>query len=295
MKPIVVGLDPARPYSAALEWALTEAQLRSAPLELCLAREVPPPVRPDILQNIMIPRSWAQEVVENARAHVEHVAPSVEVATHIREGSPGAVLVEASTNAEAVVVGRQSRGRIASTLLGSTSAQVTANAHAPVIVVDNQTEVRSGKPVVVGVDGSPANRAAITYAFEAAQRGSVPLTALYAWRLDLPEQAALPYMGRDTLRALFQEQTRVLHEALAGYTHDYPDVHVRYLVSRQPPVARLVNEAQSASLLVMGSRGRGGFRGLLLGSTSQGVLHRALPCPIAIVHDRDRAKPDTSR
>ncbi|MGB3827599.1 MAG: universal stress protein, partial [Ornithinimicrobium sp.] len=68
----------------------------------------------------------------------------------------------------------------------------------------------------------------------------------------------------------------------------FPTVSVRYVVSRQSPVDRLVTEARSASLLVVGSRGRGGFRGLLLGSTSQGVLHRAGSCPVAIIHDGDR-------
>ncbi len=239
----------------------------------------------------MLPDSFTRDVIDRATAHAFRSEPTVQVSSRVSDGSAGAVLVDASRGAEVVVLGRQAHGRITATVLGSTSAQVAGHAHAPVVVIDNQWESRAGGPVVVGVDGSPANRAAIDYGFDVAQLKGLPLVAVYAWRLNAPEQATLPWMSRDNVRGLCKEQQRLLYEALAGRAQTHPDVPVRYVVSRQLPVDRLVSEARSSHLLVVGSRGRGGFRGLLLGSVSQGVLHRTRLCPVAIVHDRDRDRP----
>ncbi len=295
MHPIVVGLDPAEPCSASLDWALNEARLRARPVELKLARGIALPAQSDIGLETIMPASVAQSIVEQAIEYAHDSQPSVQVQSQVHSGGAASVLVTASRDAEAVVVGRQGFGRIAGTMLGSTSAQVAAYAHAPVVVIDTNLAPRPHGQVVVGVDGSPANRAAIQYGFEAAHLRGVPLAAVYAWRLNLPEQATLPWLSKEASRLLAAEQERVLHEAMAGWAATYPDVPVRFVLSRQLPVDRLVAEARSAGLLVVGSRGRGGFRGLLLGSVSQGVLHRPRQCPIAIIHEHGGTTESDSR
>ncbi|MGB5935833.1 MAG: universal stress protein [Ornithinimicrobium sp.] len=294
MRPIMVGLDPAEPCSGALDWALQEAHLRARPLELRLARGLALPAQSDVGLETIMPTSVALAIIERATAYAHDSQPSVHIESQVSSGGAAAVLVHASQDAEAVVVGRQGFGRIAGTLLGSTSAQVSAYAHAPVVVVDTNVAPRPRGRVVVGVDGSRASRTAIKYAFEAAHLRGVELVAVYAWRLNAPEQATLPWISKDALRRLVSEQERVLHEAMAGWAQSFPDVPVRYVLSRRLPVDRLVAEARSAGLLVVGSRGRGGFRGLLLGSVSQGVLHRPRQCPIAIVHDYDSSAGSSS-
>lgn len=288
MRPIVVGLDPSDPCSEALDWALYEARLRGLPVDLRLARGVPVSAQYDIPLDTLMPEPFAQEVLGKAAAHAARREPAVQVRTYVNNGTAGAVLVAASMEAECVVVGRQGQGRVAETVLGSTSVQVAAHARCPVAVVDNQVTPRLNGPVVIGVDGSSANQAAIGYGFSAAQRRGVPVVAVYAWRLDLPEKATLPWIGKESLRKLVEEQQRVLYESMAGWSQQYPDVRVRHVVSRQLPVDRLVAEARSASMLVVGSRGRGGFRGLLLGSVSQGVLYRPTLCPVVVVPTNDQ-------
>ncbi|MGB5953212.1 MAG: universal stress protein [Ornithinimicrobium sp.] len=292
MQPIVVGLDPVEPCSPALDWALNEARLRDRPIDLHLARGIALPLQSDIGLDTLLPRALADKIVQVAEEYAHTFDSSIRVRSHVSSGSAASVLVSASGNAEAVVVGREGHGRIAGAMLGSTSAQVAAHAHAPVVVIDSHVAPRPRGRVVVGVDGSPANRAPIEYAFGAAQLRRVPLVAVYAWRLDVPEKATLPWINKDTLSQLVDQQERVLHEAMAGWAQTVPDVPVHYVVSRQLAVDRLVTEARSAGLLVVGSRGRGGFHGLLLGSVSQGVLHRPRQCPIAIVHQQPEHQGD---
>lgn len=287
MRPVVVGLDPADPCSEALSWALTEARLYGLPVDLRLARGVPVSAHYDIPIDTLIPESFAQEVLEQAAAHAARLEPSVPVRTYVSNGSAGAVLVDASMGAECVVVGRQGQGRIAETVMGSTSAQVAAHARCRVAVVDNRVTPRLNGPVVVGVDGSSANQAAISYGFSEAQRRGLPVVAVYSWRLDLPEKATLPWISKESLRQLMQAQQRVVYESLAGRLQEYPDVEVRHVVSRQLPVDRLQAAARSAAMLVVGSRGLGGFRGLLLGSVSRGVLQRPRLCPVVVVPSGD--------
>ncbi|MGB3184619.1 MAG: universal stress protein [Ornithinimicrobium sp.] len=291
MRPIVVGLDPADPCSEAVNWALTEARLRGLPVDLRLARGVPVSAAYDVPLDALMPEPFAQEVLQAAAAHAARREPTVQVRTHLNNGSAGAVLVAASMEAECVVVGRQSHSRIAETVVGSTSAQVAAHALCPVAVVDNQARPRRNGPVVVGVDGSSANQKAISYAFGQAQRRGVPLVGMYAWRLDLPEKVTLPWVGKESLRKLVQAQRRILYESLAGRSQEYPDVEVRHVVSRQLPVNRLEVAARSASMLVVGSRGLGGFHGLLLGSVSRGLLYRPRLCPVVVVPTRDQPSP----
>ncbi|MBW8172315.1 universal stress protein [Ornithinimicrobium sp. Arc0846-15] len=285
MRPIVVGVDPEEPTSAAVDWAIGEAKLRKRPLSLVLACGIPAAPQHEYPIGMNLPLKWAEEVVAKTAEYVRAQAPQVQVDSQVEPGTPGQVLVAASAGAEVVVVGRQGLGRVESARLGSTSAQIAAHARCPVVVVSDKTDPHVDRPVVVGVDGSQANSAAIEYAFQAAQLRKVPLIAIYAWELNLSEKAILMWMGQENFDNLCRDQERVVHEAMAGWSQNYPDVEVDHVVSRQPPLARLETEARSAGLLVVGSRGRGGFARSVLGSVSQGLLYRVHECPVVIARD----------
>ncbi len=292
MKPIIVGLHPGRPVSPALDWAVAEARSRHRPLELRIARGVPVPAQAEVPIDTLMPDSVAQEVIQKAVSHVNHLDPSVPVSGWVCNGSGGAVLVAASRGAELVVVGRHVHGRLAEMFLGSTSAQVAGHAEAPVVVVnDDQLPMAANGDVVVGVDGSAANRAAVDFSFKTAERRGATLVAIYTWELNLPENMTLPWMTKEAMRGLVEAQERMLHEALAGWSERFPDVHVRHIVSRQHAVDRLSQEARAGSLLVVGGRGHGGFAGLLVGSVSRGILHRPHTCPVVVVHGSDQDAP----
>ncbi|MFI1991096.1 universal stress protein [Actinoplanes sp. NPDC020271] len=124
--------------------------------------------------------------------------------------------------------------------------------------------------------------AAIGFAIEAAARRNTGLTAVLAWgAFDvINERDTLPLVSETG--ALKDEEHRVLSEALADWAQQYPEVAIKQELVRERPATALIERSQNAQLVVTGSRGRGGFAGLLLGSVSQMVLHHA-SCPVAIV------------
>jgi nucleotide-binding universal stress UspA family protein len=207
----------------------------------------------------------------------------VRVSTSTVVGAPAGRLVNASRDAQLVVVGNGHHSPLGEAVVGSTSSQVAAHAECPVVVVDTPAPPLSDA-VVVGIDGSHANEPAIAYAFDAAEVRQAALVAVHAWWLDVPERVGLAWMSEESLSRIGQGQKALLAEALSGWSEKYPDIVVRHDVSRQRPVDALLVAAKSADLLVVGSRGHGGFAGLLLGSVSQALLHRAHPCPVAVVH-----------
>jgi nucleotide-binding universal stress UspA family protein len=137
----------------------------------------------------------------------------------------------------------------------------------------------------VGVDGSPLSAAALAYAYEAAAYRRVPLVAVHTW-WDQPIDAVVAAGVEWT--AVQAEEQRLLAQRLAGWCQKYPDVLVRRVVARARPAHALLAEAPAAQLVVVGARGRGGFAGIVLGSTSRQVLHHAR-CPVVV------ARPEPGR
>jgi nucleotide-binding universal stress UspA family protein len=138
--------------------------------------------------------------------------------------------------------------------------------------------------IVVGVDGSPGSREALRFAVEEARLRDATLVAVFAW--SIPFIADVPSGLLPELLADFREDAaNVLDEAIAEV--DASGVEVERVVAERPAGGALVDAAKDAELLVVGSRGRGGFKGLLLGSVSQQCAHHA-SCPVVIVpHHRE--------
>jgi nucleotide-binding universal stress UspA family protein len=192
------------------------------------------------------------------------------------------VLQAESTRAELVVLGDRGLGGFTGLLIGSVATGLSAHASCPVVVVrgpEPDGAVPRQEPVVVGIDGSPLSEAAVAFAFEAAARRRVPLVAVHAWRDLLVDPTLAPLVDWDAAEV---DEREVLAERLAGWGGTYSDVAVRRLVVRDRPARALVDESRRAQLVVVGSRGRGGFTGLLLGSVSQALVHHA-HCPVAVV------------
>ena len=146
--------------------------------------------------------------------------------------------------------------------------------------------VPSEGPVVVGVDGSALSAQAVGAAFEEASFRGVELVALHVWSdlgsaaFEDPRAAAL------APQSLEEEEHAVLSESLAGWSEQYPDVKVRREVYLDNPRGRLLDWSAKAQLVVVGSRGRGGFRGMLLGSTSNTLIASA-KCPVMVVRPEE--------
>ena len=132
--------------------------------------------------------------------------------------------------------------------------------------------------IVVGVDGSEAGRDALRWALDEARRRNATVEAVHAWHQ--PGVMSYGYLGQIDLDSFEEDAQHVLDAAFDGV--DTSGVSVERKLIPGGAAAILVEEAKGADLLVVGSRGRGGFAGLMLGSVSQQAAHHA-PCPIAII------------
>ncbi|MEU8712470.1 universal stress protein [Streptomyces sp. NPDC048663] len=281
-RPIVVGVDPDPAHRTALAWAADEADRRRLPLRPVLAEGVP--IRG--YGRGRTPPSWEEwnealhkagrRTLEEATEFVTERHPGLPVDPLLAEGDPAWVLREQSRDATAVVVGSRHLSRTQE-LFGSASVAVPLMAHArcPVVVVPEPEHVTEDPAYyVVGVDGSPHSVAAVDLAFEEAALRGARVRALLV-RQPGPLRIFDEYEPQ-------QEARRLLSEIVAGRGARYPEVDLRHELVTGHPVQVLSDASAHALGLVVGTRGHGGFTGMLLGSVSQGVLHHAR-CPVIAV------------
>lgn len=279
---IVVGVDPDPSKRLALAWAVDEADRRGLPVRLVHAQGVPTggyrtgEARPSWEEWNRTLHEAGTESLKEAVAFVESRRPTVEVSTVLAEGEPAWVLREEARDASLVVVGSWHLSTRRE-MFTSASVALPLSAHAPCpVVAVPEPEHITQEPAyfVVGVDGSPHAAAAVDWAFdEAALRGAV-LRALYVWHP--------PLLGVRDEDTAVRECRRVLSETVAGRTATHPEVELHHEVVLGHPVRVLTEASEHALGLVVGTRGHGGFTGMLLGSVSQGVLHHA-HCPVITV------------
>ncbi len=273
---IVVGVDGSASSNAAVRWAAAQGARRNIPLRLVHVAAAPS------VTNVMLPvpaefEQWqdtqAREVLREATELVAQVGAetgaTVRIAdTDIYHAAPVPTLIDLSKGAELIVVGSRGMGAFRRTLLGSASTGLLHHAHCPVAVIHDGPTPAPQLPVVVGVDGSPASAEAVTLAFAEASRLGVDLVAVHAWSDD----SLFSVPGVDWAAVMVTEE-EVLSQRLAGMAEDHPDVTVHRVVVRDQPARYLAEQAQGAQLLVVGSHGRGGFAGMLLGSVSTALAH----------------------
>lgn len=284
---VVVGYDSSGAGDAAFDWARGEAERLGRRLQVQVARGVLYAAAPGMGAAAAWPEGLSADFVDEARSYVAHRAPGVDVAVESALGSAAALLVDASKDAEVVVVGRHPHSAVGEAFWGSTATKVVAHASCPVIVVDRPFAGPQTAPIVVGVDGSKEGEAALEFGFHRASALGAPIVAVHAWWVDAPDHLSLDWLNDNVMDQVEGSARGVLDNALAPWLEKYPDVPVRRVLSRQYPTEAVLDAAGDAQLLVVGSRGLGGFAGLVLGSVSQGLLHRPdRPCALAVVHTR---------
>jgi nucleotide-binding universal stress UspA family protein len=245
------------------------------------------------------PSEDAERMLEKAAATLRGAWPDLVVQARQMPGGPAATLIEESRRAELVVVGGRGHGGFAGLPLGSVGAQVGGHAHCPVMVIrppdlpppdrgpvmvirppDLPPPDRG--PVMVGVDGSPGCTPALAFAAdEAARRGST-LTVVHAWSVDAFHHKADTYAGVEA--ACRAAAVALVADATATARRQSPGLAIEErLVQTLNPAPVLIEASRDAGLVVVGSRGRGGFAGLVLGSVGQALLHHAM-CPVVIAH-----------
>lgn len=286
---IVVGVDGAEPGRAAVRWAARVAAERRLGLLIVHALHLEQFAYGGGLAG---PSPWfddfaaeGQRVLDEAVAEAESAAPGVPVDTAMPTDSPAPYLIDASKTAAMVVVGGTGKGFFAEMAIGSTAAAVLSHAHCPVMVLRSRkgtTTYPDSGPVVVGIDGSPLSEQALETAFEEASRRNASLVAVHAWSDTTYDDVYGMARLVTQWESIEDEERRLLAERLAGWQEKYPGVAVERVLVRDHPRHTMLEWSAKAQLVVVGSRGRGGFTGLLLGSVSQALAHHA-ECPVLVV------------
>jgi nucleotide-binding universal stress UspA family protein len=282
---VLVCVDGSPESDAAVAWATREAVMRHMPITL-LHAVTPVVVGWPVGQLYADMPEWqkddAQNVIERARKTLtSNLGEAKPPAVHIEMVYSSVVptLIDASKEAWMIVAGSQGMGALGRLLLGSVTTGLIHHAHCPVAVIhsDQGEAPDPSAPVLLGIDGSPASEAATALAFDEASRRGVELLALHAWS----DVGVFPILGMDW-RDHENEGQEVLAERLAGWQEQYPDVRVKRLLVCDKPARWLLEESERAQLVVVGSRGRGGFPGMLLGSVSSAVAQSAT-VPVIVV------------
>ncbi|NVM94959.1 universal stress protein [Arthrobacter wenxiniae] len=302
---IVVGVDGSEQSNCAVVWAAREAKARKSPLHLVTAYTVPifaasgldggyATVDDDVI------RQGAEAVLREAAAKVAHL--DVELDARVENGDPAGVLLEMSETAELLVFGTRGRGGFIGRLLGSVSSALPAHSKCPTVTIPLSCAPRLGegtdpdavppvieKVVTVGVDGSDQARYAVLVAAEQAERTGSLLRIICAVQ---PYTGSLAWMPAPVDReALFAEIQTQLDAGEKWLRHHFPTLPVEVKLVEGSAVDVLVKASETSELLVMGTRGRGGFAGMMLGSTTDGVRHHARG-PIMVVRDREDPRQD---
>lgn len=277
-KPIVVGVDGSASAIDATRWAAAEAARRGTRLVLVhsYAAFSHGPRRGGATAAFgeAVRDQGRQWLDATAEAALE-VAPAVDVHTELVEGGAAEQLVGRSATAELVVLGSRGLGGFTGLLVGSIAVAVSTHALCPVVVVREGKVKPADAPVVVGVDGSATSEAALEFAFRAAELCGAPLVAVRVWADSLVDATKRTVQVAAAVEEIEAEERRLLAEEVDALAKDHPGVPVRQELVRGGAVRVLTEQSATAQLVVVGTRGLGGFRGLLLGSTSQSLIYNA--------------------
>lgn len=278
--PILVAYDGSADADHALRWAATESLRTRTPVRVLVVNEVLAPTWGSAAGIAVVTDGF---VLDSSalldRAEKVLAGPGVSTATvEQRTGHIVVELLRAAEAASSVVIGSRGHGRAGEALLGSVSQHIARHATCPVVVV-REPQDSGARRIVVGIDGSPTSTAALDYACHRAEETGETVVAIHGWHVHVPSGDVWSSAPRTIESA---DRELLLAESIAGVRADHPDVRLEQEAIPVAPDQCLVDASASASLVVVGSRGLGFFSGILLGSVSQAVLHRAV-CPVAVV------------
>lgn len=284
---IVVGVDGSAASELALGWAVEVARLRDATVRAVHAWQL------IVTGDIYGYGAWDQTALEEtARAvldesveRVDAAGLSTPVERVLLHGPAASTLLDAAGDADLVVVGTRGRGGFAGLLLGSVSHQVVQHAPCPAVVVPSTWERAPQQQIVVGVDGSENARAAMVWALDSARHTGATVEAVFAFDAGLAWIDVGASYQREWVEKASANAEAELAQIVEGVADPAAGLAVRAVAIEGAPARVLLDRAKTADLLVVGSRGRGGFAGLLLGSVSQRCVENAR-CPVAVVPQR---------
>lgn len=297
--PVVVGIDGTGGAAAATRYAAWEARRRAVGLRLIYAHQPTPLWGPGtgVADDYAWDADWVRDLLNSAKEKITGSYPDLDVEAVAAVGGAAGVLVRESARASLLVVASRASGGLKGHLAGSISAQVAAHAASPVVVLRSMEphyvdpEAFIGQPVVVGLDGSAESQHAIGFAVEEAVARQAELHAVYVWDVLGIHHAGPASPATYDMDGAEAGAQRLLAEATAGWAGRYPGLVIRRRSAHAPDAVEVLSHpALGAGLLVVGSRGHGGFLGLRLGSTVDGLIRHS-PAPVAVVRGhRDESR-----
>lgn len=269
---IVAGYDGSPGSDQALRWAVEETWARGCTLTVCLAWA------PQYLMTLDDPAVYdlamrrGEQILSRGLRYARAVLEAGSVLPLLARGPGAQVLCELSSTAEMVVLGARGQGGVSGLALGSVPWQVTSHAQGPVVIIRGRWHRPNhpAGPVVAGADGSAASARVLRFALREAELRRVPMLAVCALA-DAPASLGGAARIEEDFASVLEPQEK-----------EHPEVTVVRQVSAGSPRTALLEAAAGAQLLVVGSRGRGGFKDMSLGSVVHAALHHA-PCPVAVV------------
>ncbi|WP_248959920.1 universal stress protein [Sphaerisporangium perillae] len=283
---VTVAVDGSASALAAVDWAVDDAAREGSALRIVHVREPwaneYPFHRVEGFNESLT--DYCEGVLAKAAEQARERRPGVTVSTELSTGAVVERLRHESEHSDTVVLGSRGMGGFAGLVVGSVGTGLAGHAAGPVVIVRGAREERFGE-IAVGVDGSPHSEAALRYAFDQARLRGARVHAVYAWSMPMFSPFVAGYA--DVTRDIFEAGAQRIKQWLAPWRDEYPDVPLVESAICGHPTPALVEASEKADLVVVGSRGLGGFGGALLGSVSHGVLHGA-HCPVAVVRPREQ-------
>jgi nucleotide-binding universal stress UspA family protein len=271
---IVVGYDGSPDADLALEWAAQTALLEHRAVSVAIIDD------PGALPGVAwMPEDYWMQVEQQATRLLDK-AGFEDGDVIRRHGAVVPALIALAHDASLVVLGSRGHSRVGEILIGSVSQHLAGHAPCPVAVI-RPTAGPDVSRIVVGLDGSRSSEAALTFACRRAQLTGEKVSAVRAARFG---PVHLDWLGDlpPSLGTFLEEEEQELAKSLVDAVAGHPDVTIESEFITLRPAQALVDTSRDASLVVVGSRGRNAFAGMLLGSVSHEVLHRA-HCPVVVM------------
>jgi nucleotide-binding universal stress UspA family protein len=283
---VVVGLDGSERDDTCLTWAAGAATRAGKPLHLLHARDTAAelaatdPLAARSVAALLEPAD--DEILSAAVERARRQWPDLAITSSEPWSHPERALIEASHGAHLVVVGSRKLSGFQRLLLGRSALAVALHARCPVVLLPEGARTDAEGPVVVGVDGSDSSQRAAERAFWIARVRKTPVRVVSSWYLEVVDGTVVTTPDTPAWDEVVERVHARVEEQIAPVHAAYPEVPYEVAAVRGRPAEVLTDESAHASLLVLGSRGRGGFRGMMLGSVSHKVIESA-GCPVMVV------------
>ncbi|MDY7089649.1 MAG: universal stress protein [Actinomycetota bacterium] len=273
---IVIGYDGSLDSQRALWWGFREAARTGAEVDMVFVWRWPDylpaatmipgtPVWPDLTAEKEL-----EAMLADALARVRAEFPAVTAHTVIGHGSPTSVLRDLSDSASLLVVGGRSHGLLGDFWLGSVPGALAAHALCSVVVVREAAGESADAPIVVALDSSVQADRVAEFAFEQAAASGAPLRVVRAWMPPPDPWIGAPDVDREEISTA---ELAAVREQVSVWHRKYPTVELTVEAIVGHPYRVIAEAAARSRMVVLGTRGKGGFSLPGLGSVTRYVLH----------------------